>query len=1017
MTSPLQASSSLANQCLRLFEECLTRDVVAKGQWAQNRGADFILWVDRVGVLSGQGAPYCSRFKDQGPELTLIQWLLTQLRNCLEECLGDEEDHLGEVKRSIDTIIRNLISVAVAVRQTGRKFQLIKADKSFDASTFGELRTHLKRIILIGQSGLDQNLVDHRDHPTWWQSTIDGKLTNVQNRLLEANLRRRHRFQHAQMHSMDLASRSKDSPPTTPNIEPIGNPPTLSLTSASTPQDTFKSRETRDLAPATNSRNSSMADATDYPKLALPKNPEFGGAAGADMGYQQTMKCPCCCEAIPNNVYPYICFAEHCPVPHALYRTRVEWEKHLQVHHSKKWKCQICDTSTGIVFSSIDHLRFHVAEEHLESFPEDLLDTVSFWPSVPSMGLQTCPLCRSTGPVDDLELIEHVLKHTHDFSLRSLPWADLSQPSGYFTTNVYFDLGANDGSLATDGQSDPEVSKITGHPTDEGYSWTYRGDGLPPLLDEDGESDLYILLHRYCIEGCDGKFWTERLLRQILTEERVGAELRASHGFSRSDVSYYLDLIFAQPTEERPETYLRIFALLVLASRVSDIGKFITENVCDKTLPLFLDLNSSGGPLSLRGESKETLKCFQGWNWDQKQNFAQSQWRLIFPFLGVSAGEAPRPIVLEHDIIRPWRDTGTESDMGMFETVSCVEIHPTAHSFEKILSDKNFTCGGFAIKTLRKKPLNKWLLKQDLDQLAVEITTHSQHLIPILGSFCHQGQWSLILPRACCTLRHLLEQGDTSWTPKRMRWGYQQLYSIMDGVRAIHSYPRAVRPDFAIHGHIDLDTIICYGEPEILEHCVLVISHFPLSISQPSLGTQTSPVFRSPTYRPPEWDLEGGCVSESSDIWSLGCAYLEFITWLLGGRDLLSEFQDARQSPYLDGTLADRFYTFMSSKEDDRHVLRLKTEITEGNMLLALPSHRSSSLHLRQWFNFDLDEMFYFDGKPEDLPSLPTLDFGVRLSPFWKEKMATGSQVELPMHNGGPLIYLTPDQLRNPRGS
>lgn len=243
-------------------------------------------------------------------------------------------------------------------------------------------------------------------------------------------------------------------------------------------------------------------------------------------------------------------------------------------------------------------------------------------------------------------------------------------------------------------------------------------------------------------------------------------------------------------------------------------------------------------------------------------------------------------------------------------------------------------CGGFAIKTLRKKRLDKWLLERDLYQLTVEITRHSQHLIPILGSFCFQGHWNVILPRACCTLRHLLEQGDSSWTPKRMKWGYRQLYSIMDGVRAIHSYPRTIRPDFAIHGHINLNTIICYGEPEILEQCVLVISHFPLSISEPSLDSHTtldSPTFWSPTYRPPEWDVEGGCVSESSDIWSLGCAYLEFITWLLGGGDLLSKFQDARQSPYLDGTLTDKFYTFMSSKDEDCYVLRVKTEVTEAS--------------------------------------------------------------------------------------
>lgn len=42
------------------------------------------------------------------------------------------------------------------------------------------------------------------------------------------------------------------------------------------------------------------------------------------------------------------------------------------------------------------------------------------------MGITNCPLCDSEGPQDSLDLMEHVLQHVHDFSLRSLPWsADL----------------------------------------------------------------------------------------------------------------------------------------------------------------------------------------------------------------------------------------------------------------------------------------------------------------------------------------------------------------------------------------------------------------------------------------------------------------------------------------------------------------------------------------------------------------------------------------------------------------
>ncbi|KAM0354187.1 hypothetical protein ACHAPU_001222, partial [Fusarium lateritium] len=38
------------------------------------------------------------------------------------------------------------------------------------------------------------------------------------------------------------------------------------------------------------------------------------------------------------------------------------------------------------------------------------------------MGIKNCPLCEIQGDVDSPGLIDHVLEHIHDFSLRSLPW-------------------------------------------------------------------------------------------------------------------------------------------------------------------------------------------------------------------------------------------------------------------------------------------------------------------------------------------------------------------------------------------------------------------------------------------------------------------------------------------------------------------------------------------------------------------------------------------------------------------
>ncbi|KAF4452353.1 arf/Sar family, other [Fusarium austroafricanum] len=38
------------------------------------------------------------------------------------------------------------------------------------------------------------------------------------------------------------------------------------------------------------------------------------------------------------------------------------------------------------------------------------------------LGVDTCPLCQETGPIDSPELVDHVMEHIHEFSLRSLPW-------------------------------------------------------------------------------------------------------------------------------------------------------------------------------------------------------------------------------------------------------------------------------------------------------------------------------------------------------------------------------------------------------------------------------------------------------------------------------------------------------------------------------------------------------------------------------------------------------------------
>jgi serine/threonine protein kinase len=59
--------------------------------------------------------------------------------------------------------------------------------------------------------------------------------------------------------------------------------------------------------------------------------------------------------------------------------------------------------------------------------------------------------------------------------------------------------------------------------------------------------------------------------------------------------------------------------------------------------------------------------------------------------------------------------------------------------------------------------------------------------------------------------------------------------------------------------------------------------------------TQTSKTVNfSPTYRPPEHDDADSFVDSKWDVWSLGCLFLEFTTWLLMGKEGVEEFSNSR---------------------------------------------------------------------------------------------------------------------------
>ncbi|KAH8719329.1 hypothetical protein GQ44DRAFT_775464 [Phaeosphaeriaceae sp. PMI808] len=58
---------------------------------------------------------------------------------------------------------------------------------------------------------------------------------------------------------------------------------------------------------------------------------------------------------------------------------------------------------------------------------------------------------------------------------------------------------------------------------------------------------------------------------------------------------------------------------------------------------------------------------------------------------------------------------------------------------------------------------------------------------------------------------------------------------------------------------------------------------------------------RTDNYRSPQWGLPDGKLSVQCDVWALGCMFLEYVCWYVGGYKLLEEFENQRVSGYESG--------------------------------------------------------------------------------------------------------------------
>lgn len=226
------------------------------------------------------------------------------------------------------------------------------------------------------------------------------------------------------------------------------------------------------------------------------------------------------------------------------------------------------------------------------------------------------------------------------------------------------------------------------------------------------------------------------------------------------------------------------------------------------------------------------------------------------------------------------------------------------------------------------------------------------HLLTMLTAFVRGSQeFNFVFPLAECNLAMYWASPSTwRWEAESFTWAADQICGIMGAIERLHEpkhlhEPRLEPEDrFGLHADIKPDNILFFRSSRY-PRGILVLSDFGLSefhreTSRSNIPNQKIPGV--PQYRPPECDVEGGQISRKYDIWTLGCLFVDLLTWLLGGQALLDRMEEEVETPYITGGLRKMFYQINELSCQEPNSIRVRSgiiKVSRSTSPSPLPQH------------------------------------------------------------------------------
>uniref|UniRef100_L2G6V1 Protein kinase domain-containing protein n=2 Tax=Colletotrichum gloeosporioides species complex TaxID=2707338 RepID=L2G6V1_COLFN len=310
------------------------------------------------------------------------------------------------------------------------------------------------------------------------------------------------------------------------------------------------------------------------------------------------------------------------------------------------------------------------------------------------------------------------------------------------------------------------------------------------------------------------------------------------------------------------------------------------------------------------------------WNGARVNYFCHNQWILLAPVFSVSKfnHDLPRASIL------PFTKKHHEFDSGSFGRVTKYELHES-HLIDG--NNEDFHCPQYvAVKEIqastqkeRSKIVSNWEKEAGVLQKMNQL--NQPHIVRFLTAFRwgDQGEEDHYLMLEWAdggNLRNLWERFERpSLTPGLIQDTVQQLLGLANALSKAH-YPET-GPNFR-HGDLKPENILWFKSKSGNGIGTLKIGDWGLAkqhlVVTELRSNQTTTQWGTRRYEPPEEapgegsnlllpNQPGKKRSRLYDIWALGCISLEFLIWLMYGRDELNQFNKSLGTNSLD---IPRFY-------------------------------------------------------------------------------------------------------------